>query len=217
MERKCENCFLFDEEKLDKEMNYIEDKHSLTLFLLNVILNIQEIWNEFCICDGENICLPCQANICYREYQYSVYKSCLNYDFLIQIKDNLYSNLIKRVPSYNHFLCKIINKKYKCEYKSWFSGETVEYDLDFCLKFYKEKKINGILNNDIKVIRLKMLLFRKMKYVHVLYPFEMQMKILFLLHRLWLKKEHYKICDCKLECGDCLARLEWTIDRLRNI
>ena len=57
----------------------------------------------------------------------------------------------------------------------------------------------------------------KMKYVHVPYPFEMQMKILFLLHRLWLKNDHHNTCDCKLECGDCLARIEWTIDRLRQI
>lgn len=59
--------------------------------------------------------------------------------------------------------------------------------------------------------------FKKMKYVHVPYPFEMQMKIPFLLHRLWSKKEHHKMCDCKLECGDHLARLEWTIGRLRQI
>ena len=56
-----------------------------------------------------------------------------------------------------------------------------------------------------------------MKYVYVPYPFEMQMKIPFLLHRLWLKNEHHKICDCELKCGDCLARIGWTIDRLRQI
>ena len=45
----------------------------------------------------------------------------------------------------------------------------------------------------------------------------MQMQIPFLLHRLWLKKDHHKICKCNLECGDCLARLDWTIDRLRQL
>ena len=57
----------------------------------------------------------------------------------------------------------------------------------------------------------------KMKYVHTPYPFENQMKIPFLLHRLWLKKDHHKICDCDLKCGDCIARLDWTIDRLRQL
>ena len=56
-----------------------------------------------------------------------------------------------------------------------------------------------------------------MKFVYVPYLFEIQMKIPFLLHRLWLKKEHHHICDCKLECGECLAWIEWTIDRLRQI
>ena len=45
----------------------------------------------------------------------------------------------------------------------------------------------------------------------------MQMKIPFLLHCLWLKNEHHNICNCKLEGSDCLARIEWTIDRLRQI
>lgn len=56
-----------------------------------------------------------------------------------------------------------------------------------------------------------------MKYVHVPYPFEMQMKIPFLLHRLWLKNDHHTFCDCELKCGDCLARIEWTIDQLRQL
>ena len=43
------------------------------------------------------------------------------------------------------------------------------------------------------------------------------MKIPFVLHRLWLKKDHHKICDCDLKCGDCIARLDWTIDRLRQL
>ena len=56
-----------------------------------------------------------------------------------------------------------------------------------------------------------------MKYVHVPHSFEAQIKIPFLLYRLWFKNKHHEICDCKLECGDCLARIEWTIDRLRQI
>ena len=70
---KCKNCFLFDEEKLNSYMNYFPDKHSLTLFLLNVILNIQDKYLSFCKFDGKNICILCQGNIYYREYEYTVY------------------------------------------------------------------------------------------------------------------------------------------------
>ena len=50
----------------------------------------------------------------------------------------------------------------------------------------------------------------------MLHTLLMQMKIPFLLHRLWLQNKHY-ICDCELKCGDCLARTERTIDRLKQI
>ena len=71
---QCKNCFLFDEEKLENAFYHFQDRHSLVLFMLNIILNVQEIWIEFCICDGSTICLPFQANICYREYQYNIYE-----------------------------------------------------------------------------------------------------------------------------------------------
>lgn len=69
---QCKNCFLLDEEKLENAFYHFEDRQSLALFMLNIILNIQEIWLDFSKCDGGNICLGCQANICYREYQYHI-------------------------------------------------------------------------------------------------------------------------------------------------
>ena len=84
--RQCKNCFFFYKEKLENAVNYYgHPRRSLVLFLLNVILNIQEFWLDFCKCDGTNICLPCQANICYREYQYNIYEHCLNLDFLLKV------------------------------------------------------------------------------------------------------------------------------------
>ena len=31
------------------------------------------------------------------------------------------------------------------------------------------------------------------------------------------KKNHGEICDCDLKCGHCIAKLDWTIDRLRQM
>ena len=43
------------------------------------------------------------------------------------------------------------------------------------------------------------------------------MKITFLLHSVWLKKDHHKSCDCDLKFGDFLARYDWSLDRLRKL
>ena len=45
------------------------------------------------------------------------------------------------VPTFNHFLCDIINKKYQYKHKDWFTGEDMSYDLDFCLTNFEEKKL----------------------------------------------------------------------------
>ena len=127
------NCFLYDQEKLENGCCFFKDRHSLVLFLLNVILNIQDHWIKFCKCDGKNICLPCQANICYHKYQYTLYKNCLNLDFLAKVRENIHTNLLKMVFSNNHFLCQIINKKYCYHYKDWFTGDNVSYELEFGL------------------------------------------------------------------------------------
>ena len=62
-----------------------------------------------------------------------------------------------------------------------------------------------------------MFFLEKMKYTYIPYPFEDQMKIPFLLHRVWFKKGHHQICHCDLKFGDCLARFGWSIDRLRQL
>ena len=56
------------------------------------------------------------------------------------------------VPTYNHFLCEIINKKYQYTHKDWFTGEYVSYDLDFCLTNYEQQKIKSIKDTDFKIV-----------------------------------------------------------------
>ena len=73
-------------------------------------------------------------------------------DFLLKVKDNLHSNLFKMVPTYNHFLCEIINKKYQYTHKDWFTVEYVSYDLDFCLTNYEQQKSKSIKDTDFKIV-----------------------------------------------------------------
>ena len=144
----CKNCFLFDEEKLENACCFLTERYLLAFSLLNVVLNFQKMWLQFVY----PVCLPCQANICYRDYHYVVYKNCLNLDFLSKVRENLHQNLLKMSTSYNHFLCEKINKKYLYHHKGWFTGENVTYDLDFCLTFYEKSEMNKIIDTDFKIV-----------------------------------------------------------------
>ena len=77
---------------------------------------------------------------------------CLNFDFLSKVKDNLHINLIKMVPAFNHFLCKIINRKYQYKFKSFFTGEELKYDLNVCLTNFEEHEIKCIMDQNLKVV-----------------------------------------------------------------
>ena len=48
---------------------------------------------------------------------------CLDLDFLADIRENVYRNLLKLLTLENHFACKLINTKYNYSHKDWFTGE----------------------------------------------------------------------------------------------
>ena len=148
----CRNCFLFDQEKLEAQCCFFEDRHSLVLFLLNVILNIQKKWIDFGKCDRTKICSVCQCNIVYRKYQYVIYKNCLNLDFLAEVRENLHKNLSKMIESNNHFLCEIINKKFCYKHKDWFNGNQVHYDLEHCLSLWEKYEMDKIIQTYFKIV-----------------------------------------------------------------
>ena len=56
------------------------------------------------------------------------------------------------VTTYNHFLCEIINKKYKYSHKDWFTGEDVQNDLGFCLTNFEQKLIKSIKETNFKIV-----------------------------------------------------------------
>ena len=103
---------------------------------------------DFCRCDGSKICLVCLCNIVYKEYQYTIYKKCLNLDFLAKITDNLHKNLLKLFESNNHFLCKIINEKFRYYHRDWFNGNQVYYDLEHCLSLWEKYQMEKIIQTD---------------------------------------------------------------------
>ena len=76
------NCFKDNEELFAKTVTEFEGRCSFVVFLLNVVLNITEIWERFCKCEKiSDCCLVCEFRITYKKYQYDIYKNLLNMDF----------------------------------------------------------------------------------------------------------------------------------------
>ena len=50
----------------------------MVIFILNVLLNIEKLYFDFCECEDEKICYPCfMAGIYDEDQVYNVYKNCL--------------------------------------------------------------------------------------------------------------------------------------------
>ena len=64
-------------------------------------MNIQEIWMDFCKCNGEEIF--------YKKYEHTIYRNCLNLNFLAKVRENVCGNLNKLLTLNNHFVCEVIN------------------------------------------------------------------------------------------------------------
>ena len=95
---------------------------------------------EFCTCDGIDICLVCQLTTHYFKYEH-IYKNCLNLDFLSKARENIVSNLHLLLQDDGHFVCQIINEKYQYHHVDWFTG--MIYILTWktvCLNLSKKKK-----------------------------------------------------------------------------
>ena len=147
----CSNCFLFDADKLHAEIGYFKRRRDMVVFILNVILNIQEFFIEYCKCDGENICLLCEIEDMFKKTQFAVYDSSLNLDFVNKVRENLHLKLLDLSEEHNHFVCKVINEKYFCEDENWFSGKKSLFGLDYCLFQWEKYQFDRIKNNQLTV------------------------------------------------------------------
>ena len=117
----CDNCYLFDQMKLHKKSGFFETRKQMAIFILNVILNICSFNSDFCECDDENICYPCDmAVILDEEEVYSVNKNCLDLQFLSQFKEKLHEHFCKLYGLKNHFLCRIIEEQFHYHQKCFF-------------------------------------------------------------------------------------------------
>ena len=136
----------------EKKPHLFEDRYHLAVFLLNTILNIQTEWFRFCKCKRYEICLVCQAKSCYEDFQYQIYEHSLDLNYLTKITENLYKNMLKLLTLDKHFVCHIMNKKYKHYHRDWFTGQKNEYDIEVCSGTHEQTIINKICSNNCKVV-----------------------------------------------------------------
>ena len=59
--------------------------------------------------------------------------------------------LCNLLEKHDHFLCKVINKKYQYYHKCFYTGKHVFVDIDIAVKEWEKTKIDEIVKNSPKV------------------------------------------------------------------
>ena len=158
----CHNCYKDNEESFRNFTCYFKSRCWLVTFLLNIILNAQELWNNYCFCEKDlEECSICQFRMLQWNDQYDLYENSFNLNFLLRFHNHVHRNL-KKLLEINgcHFPRELINRQYFYSHKSWFDGQIKKFYIPYCLEIYKNDKINAIKNNEFKVV-LHPIVFKK--------------------------------------------------------
>ena len=109
-----DNCFLPRKTK-DLLLAYVSSA-DLLYTVLNIILNIEKYYQDFCTCSLTipfRLCPSCTAAYIFRNKQYVLSEDCFDFNLIhkvaIQLNEIL-SDLQKH--SRSHFLCKITHKRF---------------------------------------------------------------------------------------------------------
>ena len=146
----CQNCFKDKVDAFEKATCQFNCRRSLVIFLLNVVLNIKDLWIHYCFCDKIDVlsCSICQFWVVYLNDEYDIYENSFNLNFLLNFHRHLYKNLkCQLLETDFHIAYRLINKKYSYVHKDWFDGSLEQFYLPYCLDIYENRKINQIKNN----------------------------------------------------------------------
>ena len=89
---------------------YFKSRRSLATFLLNIILNVQELWNNCFFCEKvlEEYSI-CQFRMLYWNDQYDLYENSFNLKFLLRFHHHVHRNLRKLLEINDcHFICELL-------------------------------------------------------------------------------------------------------------
>ena len=149
----CNNCFLFDEFNFQSKIGFFESQKEVVSFMINVLMNIQKYVYGYCKCDGQTICFPCEiAKILDEKLTHKIYENCFNFDLLSKIKDNLCIQLINLQESQDHFLCEILNEKYKYhQEKCIFTGKPITISVREACREWEKIRMEKNMNQKLTV------------------------------------------------------------------
>ena len=158
----CINCFKNNAEAFEKATCVFQSRRSLVLFLLNMVLNIKDLWEHYCFCDSSVIlCAVCQFKIVYLNDEYDLYENSLDFNFLARFQDHVHKNLKRLLlETDGHFVCELINRKFFYAHKDWFTGKIEQCYLPYWLQVYENDKIKNIKNKEFKIV-LDLIMFKK--------------------------------------------------------
>ena len=150
----CQNCFKDNIDTFKKATCVFSSRRWLVIFLLNVVLNIKDLWDHYCSCKKSciSLCLVWQFRLVYLNDDFDIYENFFDLHFLFTFPCHLYENLKRALLEIDsHFVCELINKKYFYTCKNWFDGKIERFRLVNCLDDHKNNRINGI-KNDLKIV-----------------------------------------------------------------
>ena len=145
------DCFLFDEFKLHTKIGFFESRRKTVVFIINVLMNTEKFFVEYCKCTDKSTCLPCEIAETYNEkLTYQIYENCFNLDLLLKVKQNLCIQLISLYDAHNHFLRKILSEDYVFhEEKCIFTGASINISVKEACCESEKKKTDEILNQKL--------------------------------------------------------------------
>ena len=151
----CSDNYFLPRKTKDLLLAYIS-RADLLYTMLNIILNIEKYYQDFCTCSSTipfRLCPPCTAAHIFRYKQYVLFKDSFDFNLIhkvaIQLNETL-SDLQK--DSRSHFICKITHERFHFEHKCFFTGRICEMDLQRALSIWEEKKNEAIISNQPTVV-----------------------------------------------------------------
>ena len=149
----CKNCLKDNEELFNHSTSIFKSRQSLVVFLLNVVLNIKDLWESYCYSEKvSEKCSLCQFKMIYWNDQYAIYENSFNMDFLVRFYSHMERNLWRLLKIDSHIPCELVSRQFYYIHKDWFSGQVERFYIPYCLDIYENDKMNSIKNNEFKFV-----------------------------------------------------------------
>ena len=145
----CNNCFKDNVDAFGKATCQFYSRRSLVIFLLNIVLNIKDLWEQYCfwekVKNSVNRCSACQFRIVYLNDEYNIYENSFDLNFLSKFHTYLVKNLkCLLLETDSHIACRLVNKRFCYVFKDWFDGKLEQFFYHIASIFLKIEKLTKL-------------------------------------------------------------------------